>query len=248
MFRLIYGSSKDFYYIISSMSKITEKIILNFTDEGINSKHLTEDKVMMGVISVPRDALDEYSLDKPLSIELDLGEIKKIFAKAKSSRSSMEISETESGIRITVRDEKTGTRTNLYLKGAKAEPQVLKEPNVTPSTILVMKGETLKMLVDEGLEVGEEITLRSEAEEVIAEVEELGKRYVAHLRNSKPLSKLEIESPGSARYSLPVLEKLASTLNFSDELEVGFGSGIPLRTQVILDRGALIKFWVAPRL
>jgi DNA polymerase sliding clamp subunit B len=81
MFRLIYGSSKDFYYIISSMSKITEKIILNFTDEGINSKHLTEDKVMMGVISVPRDALDEYSLDKPLSIELDLGEIKKIFAK-----------------------------------------------------------------------------------------------------------------------------------------------------------------------
>ncbi|MEM3270214.1 MAG: DNA polymerase sliding clamp, partial [Metallosphaera sp.] len=63
MFRAIYASSKDFYYIISSMSKITDNLPINLTEEGISSKYLTEDKVMMGVVDISKNSLEEYQIE-----------------------------------------------------------------------------------------------------------------------------------------------------------------------------------------
>lgn len=83
MFRAIYGSSRDFYYIVSSISKISDELTLNFTEEGIGSKYLTDDKVMMGVVEIGKDALEEYSIEKPISVKLNLGELKKILSKMK---------------------------------------------------------------------------------------------------------------------------------------------------------------------
>ncbi|BCS92030.1 DNA polymerase sliding clamp 2 [Metallosphaera sp. J1] len=247
MFRAIYGSARDFYYIISSMSKITDELTLNLTEEGIGTKYLTDDKVMMGVVEISKDALEEYSIEKPVSVKLNLGDLKKILSKMKG-RSTVEIVETADGIRISMRDEKTGTRSNLSIKAEKGEPQALKEPSVAHSVTIGIGGDILTILVDESMQVGEEVEIKTEDDRVSFEVEEAGKRYSAILRNGKPLTKLEIEKPGSSRYSLPVLEKVSSALSFSKEIEIGFGAGIPMKLTAPLEKGASIRFWVAPRL
>ncbi|QKQ99819.1 DNA polymerase sliding clamp [Metallosphaera tengchongensis] len=247
MFRAIYSSSKDFYYIVSAISRLTDKMILNFTDSGINSKYLTEDKVMMGVVDITREALDEYSIEKPISVQLELGDLKKILSKMKG-RSSIEILETEGGIRIIVRDERSGTRSSLNLKADKGEVQNMKEPGVSHNVNLSIDGEVLRTLIDEGMQIGEEAEIRTKDQAVEFNVEDAGKKYVALLRPEKPLSRLEIIRDTDSRYSLPVLEKITSSLSFSKELEVAFGSGIPLKVSAVLEKGATLRFWVAPRL
>ncbi|MEM4079846.1 MAG: DNA polymerase sliding clamp, partial [Metallosphaera sp.] len=122
------------------MSKITDNLPINLTEEGISSKYLTEDKVMMGVVDISKNSLEEYQIEKPMSIELNLNDLKKILSKMKG-RSSIEIYEIEDGIRITVRDEKTGTRSNLSLKVEKKEVQSLKEPSVNHSVTAKIDGE-----------------------------------------------------------------------------------------------------------
>ena len=247
MFRAIYGSSRDFYYIVSSISKISDELTLNFTEEGIGSKYLTDDKVMMGVVEIGKDALEEYSIEKPNSVKLNLGDLKKILSKMKG-RSSVEITETNEGIRISMKDEKTGTRSSLSIKAEKGEPQILKEPSVAHSVTMGIGGDILSILVDESMQVGEEVEIKAEDDHVSFEVEEAGKKYSAVLKNGKPLTKLEIEKQGSSRYSLAILEKVSSALSFSKEIEIGFGAGIPMKLTAPLEKGAGIRFWVAPRL
>lgn len=109
-------------------------------------------------------------------------------------------------------------------------------------------GEVFRVLIDESMQIGEEIEIKAEDEQVTFNVDEAGKRYVGILRNGKPLTKLEIENSGSSKYSLPVLEKVSSALSFSKELVIGFGTGIPMKLTAPLEKGASLRFWVAPRL
>ncbi|MEM0288350.1 MAG: DNA polymerase sliding clamp [Metallosphaera sp.] len=247
MFRAIYSSSKDFYYIISSMSKITDNLPINLTEEGISSKYLTEDKVMMGVVDISKNSLEEYQIEKPMSIELNLNDLKKILSKMKG-RSSIEIYEIEDGIRITVRDEKTGTRSNLSLKVEKKEVQSLKEPSVNHSVTAKIDGEIFKAIISEASKIGDEIEIVAENDSIVLKVQETGKGYIATLREGKPLSELMIESLTNVRYGTPVLEKVVNALSFSSEIEFSLGSGVPMKIIAPLEKGASLKFWVAPRL
>jgi proliferating cell nuclear antigen len=248
MFKAIYPSSKDFYYLINAMSKLSDSIIINFTQEGIISRYLTDDKVLMGVLNIPKDSLEEYSIEKEISVKLDLTNLKKILGKARSSKSSLEITETDAGIKIIIIDDKSGTRSNIYVKGEKGEIQSLKEPNVSLTVSATLSGDILKTIIDDSEEISEEAEFSAENDCIKINVEESGKTYTALLRKDKPLNDLEIEKPSKSIYSLEVLKTVASASNFSDNLKLGFGTNLPMKVEATGEKGALLSFWIAPRM
>jgi len=248
MFKAIYPSSKDFYYLINAMSKLSDSIVINFTQEGIVSRYLTDDKVLMGVLNIPKDSLEEYSIEKEVSVKLDLTNMKKILGKARSSKSRLEITETDAGIKIVIVDDKSGTRSNIYVKGEKGEIQNLKEPSVSLTVSATFSGDILKTIIDDAEEISEEAEFSTEDDYIKIYVEESGKTYTAFLKNSKPLSSLEIEKPSKSIYSLEVLKTVASAANFTNNLKLNFGTNLPMKIEAAGEKGASLSFWIAPRM
>ncbi len=248
MFKVVYSSSLDFYRLITAMSKLVDSPVLNLTEEGVVAKHLTDDKVLMGVIDIPKDVLDDYEIEKPLSLKIPISDLKKVLAKAKSKNASIEISETDYGVKITIRDEKSGTRSTMNLKAEKGEPQVLKEPNVKLPVSMVLEGDILKTIISDASEIGEEVEFSAEGEEVSISTEESGKSYKAILKKDQPLKEINIESSSKAVYSLEVLKTVSNESSFTDTLKLSFGNNLPMKAEASTDKGAMLIFWVAPRM
>jgi len=90
------------------MVRLSEDITLNFGEDGLYSRYLTDDKVLMGVLSVPKTVMGEYVIDKPVAYKMSVTELKKVLGKAKSKRSTVTIQEVEGGLKIIVTDVRSG--------------------------------------------------------------------------------------------------------------------------------------------
>ncbi|EZQ03099.1 MULTISPECIES: hypothetical protein [Acidianus] len=247
-FKAIYNSVNDFYALLSSISKLTDTITINFTENGINSKYLTEDKVIMCIINIPKGVMDEYEIEKEVGIKLNLKDIKKLLSKAKSKNSRIEIEETDSGIKVVIRDERTKTRSNMYIKAEKTDVEGIKEPNVPLSTLAVMPERILKTVIDDALEISsEETTFSSEENGLSIIAEESGKSYIAKLVKDSPLLELNVEKPAKAVYGLEVLKTVASVSGITKNIKISFGENLPMRVENGTEGGPSLVFWVAPR-
>lgn len=249
MFRAIYPNAKDFFSFINAVAKVTDNITLNFTEDGIFSRHLTEDKVLMALMRISKDVLSEYSIEKPLSVKLDVTSVKKILSKAKSKKATVEISETDNGIKIVIRDEKSGAKSNVYVKADKSEIEQLTEPKVNLSVNFSIDSKILNIIAGDVALVGEEMRLSAEEDKVKIDADEGGKRYSAILVKDKPLKELNIESSAVASYSTEMFKSAVAGLRgFSVPVTISFGNNLPMKLDVEATAGGHMIFWIAPRL
>ncbi|WP_338600981.1 DNA polymerase sliding clamp [Sulfolobus tengchongensis] len=249
MFKAIYPNAKDFFSFIGSITKVTDTITLNFTEEGIFSRHLTEDKVLMALIRIPKDVLSEYTIEKPISIKLDVTTVKKVIAKAKSKKATIELSETDSGLKIVIRDEKSGAKSTIYAKAEKGDVEQLTEPKVSLSVNFTVDEKILNVIAADMALIGEEMIISTEEDKIKIEVDEEGKRYTAFLVKDKPLKELNIDSSASSSYSIEMFkDAVAGLRGFSAPVSVGFGNNLPMKLDVEATAGGHMIFWIAPRL
>ncbi|MEM0174300.1 MAG: hypothetical protein QXI16_07330 [Sulfolobaceae archaeon] len=94
MFKIIYRNAKEFVQFLSAVGKISDNITINLTEEGMISRHLTEDNSMMSVINISKEVFDEYVIEKPVSINMDIASLKKVLRKVTGKKSTIEISES----------------------------------------------------------------------------------------------------------------------------------------------------------
>lgn len=248
MIKATYSSAKDFYSLLSGLLKVTDEIILNFTEDSIFSRYLTDDKVLMVILRIPKEFLEDYSIEKPTGIKININDLKKILGKAKSKSASISFEETDAGLKVTIRDEKTGTRSNIYIKGEKTSIDQLTEPKVSLSSTFVTDGDILKDIARDLSLLGEEVEVKAEEDSITFSTEESGKTYKSVLRQDKPLKSLNIESSSKSVYSIEVVKDVFKATAISQNVTVGFGNNIPMRIEVPTDSGGQLIFWIAPRL
>ncbi|BCU70679.1 DNA polymerase sliding clamp [Stygiolobus caldivivus] len=250
MIKVIYSNAKDFYSLLAGMNEIADDIVLNFAEESIYSFYLTDDKAIMGIMQISKEYLEDYTIDKPLGIKVNINEIKKILGKAKSKTTSVMIDETDAGLKITLRDEKTGLRSNIYVKGEKLEVQQLTEPKVSLPVSFSLEGPILKkILSDASIVTEEEVELSTTEDNGIEfSAEENNRVYKAKLVQDKPLKSVSVESESKSIYKLEVLKTAFKALSFSDDVTISFGTNVPLKGEASTDSGGHLRFWVAPRL
>ncbi|AAY80184.1 DNA polymerase sliding clamp [Sulfolobus acidocaldarius] len=249
MIKAIYGSAKDFYDIIQGVSNVTDSITLYFTEEEVMSRYLTEDKTLMVLLKISKEYMEEYIIEKPLGIKIQLNELKKVLNKAKSKSAVINIEETDAGMKITVRDEKTGLKSSIYLKGEKiTNIENVVEPKVGLTISFTCSGNIIKNVVDEASSISEQIQIEGDDNQIIFSTEESGRGYKAYLVMDKPLKGLEIQSSGKSTYGVEVLKTALKASAFSENLTVRFGNNIPMKIEAPVQSGGQLIFWIAPRL
>jgi proliferating cell nuclear antigen len=250
MIKVVYSNAKDFYSLLAGLNEIADEVVLNFIEDSIYSSYLTDDKSLMGVLVISKEYLEDYSIDKPVGVKINLNEVKKILGKAKSKTTSVMIDETDAGLKITLRDEKSGLRSNIYVKGEKVETQRLTEPKVSLPVSFSLDGSILKkILSDASIVTEEEVQISTTDDNGIEfSAEESGKSYKAKLRQDKPLKSVTIEAESRSFYKIEVLKTAFKALAFSEDVTVSFGTNVPLRGEATTESGGYLRFWIAPRL
>lgn len=248
MIKATYPNAKDFYSLVSALVKVSDEITLNFTEDSIFSRYLTDDKVVMAILKISKEFLDEYNIEKPLGIKINISDLKKILSKAKSKNARLTFEETDAGLKVTVRDEKTGVRSHIYMKGEKTNVDQLSEPKVNLTATFTINGKILNAIAKDLSLIGEEVTISANEENVVLSVEEAGKTYKATLKQEKPLLSLKIDSPAEAVYSIEVLKDILKAVSFSSNVSVSFGKNIPMKIEARTESGGELIFWIAPRL
>ena len=248
MIKATYPNAKDFYSLLSALVRVSDEIVLNFAEDSIFSRYLTDDKVLMVILKISKEFLEDYNVEKPLGIKLNISDLKKILSKARSKSASVTFEETDAGVKVTVRDEKTGTRSNIYLKGEKTAIDQLSEPKVNLTATFTVDGKILNDVAKDLSLIGEEVSISANEDAVSFSTEETGKTYRAVLKQDKPLTSLTIESPSEAVYSIEVLKEVLKAVSFSSEVSVGFGKNIPMKIEAKTESGGQLIFWIAPRL
>lgn len=250
MIKVVYSNAKDFYSLLAGLNEIADEVVLNFIEDSIYSSYLTDDKSLMGVLVISKEYLEDYSIDKPVGVKINLNEVKKILGKAKSKTTSVMIDETDAGLKITLRDEKSGLRSNIYVKGEKVDAQRLTEPKVSLPVSFSLDGSILKkILSDASIVTEEEVQISTTDDNGIEfSAEESGKSYKAKLYQDKPLKSVTIEAESKSFYKIEVLKTAFKALAFSEDVTVSFGTNVPLRGEATTESGGHLRFWVAPRL
>ncbi|MEJ2778088.1 DNA polymerase sliding clamp [Stygiolobus sp. RP850M] len=250
MIKVVYSNAKDFYSLLAGLNEIADEVVLNFIEDSIYSSYLTDDKSLMGVLVISKEYLEDYSIDKPVGVKINLNEVKKILGKAKSKTTSVMIDETDAGLKITLRDEKSGLRSNIYVKGEKVETQRLTEPKVSLPVSFSLDGSILKkILSDASIVTEEEIQISTTDDNGIEfSIEVSGKSYKAKLHQDKPLKSVTIEAESRSFYKIEVLKTAFKALAFSEDVTVSFGTNVPLRGEATTESGGHLRFWIAPRL
>ena len=250
MIRAVYPNAKDFYSLLNGLYQIADEVILNFAEDSVYSFYLTDDKTLMGILQISKENFEDYTVDKPQGIKINIDEIKKILGKAKSKSTSVAIDETDAGLKITLRDEKTGLRSNIYVKGEKVPVQQLTEPKVSLPVSFTIDGSILKRILSDASIVTEEEIQISTTEDNGIEIsaEEENKVYKAKLVQDKPLKSITIESESKSVYKLDILKTAFKALSFSEDVTVSFGTNVPLKGEATTESGGHLRFWVAPRL
>ncbi|MEM3351474.1 MAG: DNA polymerase sliding clamp [Saccharolobus sp.] len=247
--KVIYPSAKDFYSFINSITKVTDNVVLNFTEDGIFSKYLTDDKVLMALMKISKEVLSEYTIEKSTAFKLEATALKKIMAKIKSKKAIIEINETDNGLKFVIRDEKSGIRSNIYVKAEKIEVEQLSEPKVNLSVTFSVDRKILNTIIGDAALIGEEIRLSAKEDKIEIEVDEGGRKYTAFLEKDKSLKELIIDSAASASYSVEMFKLAVTALrDFSSPITISFGTNLPLKMVTEAPAGGYMTFWIAPRL
>ncbi|MEM0293193.1 MAG: DNA polymerase sliding clamp [Saccharolobus sp.] len=247
--KVIYPSAKDFYSFINSITKVTDNVVLNFTEDGIFSKYLTDDKVLMALMKISKEVLSEYTIEKSTAFKLEATALKKIMAKIKSKKAIIEINETDNGLKFVIRDEKSGIRSNIYVKAEKIEVEQLSEPKVNLSVTFSVDRKILNTITGDAALIGEEIRLSAKEDKIEIEVDEGGRKYTAFLEKDKSLKELIIDSAASASYSVEMFKLAVTALrDFSSPITISFGTNLPLKMVTEAPAGGYMTFWIAPRL
>lgn len=246
-FSFTYPSAKDFNDLIVALSKATDSITINVTEDGINGRYVEPDtKSMMVILNVPKTYFSSYEIEKPLSVELNLASLRKILSKAKSRTASVEVSETDSGMRITVKDSKLGTKSNIYVSSKKGDVSDGGEPKVSPTVKLSLDSKILELVVGDSSIVGEEVVIKGEGEEVVFSSSEEGKEYNAVMRKDKPLKYIEVIDNAESKFRVELLKEASSVTSSFSNIDVELGTNIPLKMRGEADAGGQITVWIAP--
>jgi len=245
--RVVYPSSKEFSEVIRALSSFTDRLTLNFSEDGAYSSYLTEDKIVMVTLKVKRESFDDFALEKPVAFSFQLDDLKKALSKVKG-RAGLEIAEGKEGLKFTVIEEDRGLRNTISIKAEAVQIQQVSELRVKPTFTLTLPSTYLKLVVRDAKLVSEDVRIEVQNGEFRVIAEEAGKSYYCSMTKEKPLSSIEVEAEGSSTFSSEILAKVVDAISLFDGVSVASGGGLPVKISTKLERQGELSFWVAPRL
>ncbi len=249
--KLVYPEAKIFQSMVDAIGKIVDEVALIARPEGVEMKAIDPAQVVMIRIWIPKDAFSEYEVEgEEERVGFNIGNIMKFFKRAKK------------GYKLEMGTEDGGAKLRIVLEGALIKKYVI--PNLE---VLAEELPSLDELRELDFKV-KALLLASVLKEALRDIEAVSDVVIIEApdpdtllfkgagtaetatrvtRASSALIELEVEEPSKAAYDLAYLKHIIGLTKVSDNVEVKFGTDMPLYLKFNILAGGEAEYVVAPQ-
>lgn len=245
--RLKMDNSKIWKNCIGAISNLIDQVDFEFDEDGVEMKAMDPSHVALADFRLPASCFEEYDLDKPVKLGVDLTEMDKIISRAnKDDEAIFEFNEEENQLKL----EFIGDSTRRFsLPLLELEEEELSEPDLDfTATAKVFAGSIKEGLKDAAL-VGDNVRFELSNDKFMMKIEsDTGSAEMELSKDDGGLQEIEAEEPSRAMYNIEYLEDMFKAASSNDVVEVKHGVDLPIQIIFHIAEGeGHLKFLLAPR-
>lgn len=238
------ADAKTLRNILTSLSALVDEACIIADEDGLRVKAMDPSHVAMVDFEWSKSAFEEFEIDKPTTIGLNLEETLKLLRR--TSDESLELNFDESlgklEVKLSGRYKRRLTIPTLQLTGEEIPPLKI-EFDVTAK----ITSSCLMRTVADAATVSDILRFKATADRLIMEASgELGEITVELDKTSEALLDLQVKQSSSASYSLTFLEDIVkSASNLAGTVNLEFSTDKPLKLNFEILQGKLV-YYIAP--
>ncbi len=248
MVKLRMVDSKILKTSISAIANLIEEATFKLMPEGIRMKAMDPSHVALVDFDLPAEAFAEYGVKQTASIGINIAEINKIMARAKSEDELiMELDEEKNRLELTFKGASTRKFSISLIDISEAE---LPEPKLQfTATADILAGVIQDGLKDAEL-VGDNITcgLTEEGFSMSTRGDKGATELKLH-KGDSGLLKISVKQPARAMFNVVYLVNMTKAASSADTITMNLGENLPIQLDFpVADGKGRLRFLLAPRI
>ncbi len=240
--RFEYPSAKTFLTLLKTLGNIVDEASLKFTSEGLSVKALDAAKVALIEIKLPSDAFLEYEVKDELEVGMNLSALLKVLPTPKktdkvSFRADEEFYQMEiEGV----------SRRSYKFRSVEVSASEIPEISLDFKVRAIVLAQALKTNIKD-LKGSEAITFRAEDNQYLYLRGFEGRAEAKLSRMAGSILEMELSEPSESTYDEDYLTKVINLMGLIDNVEIQFGTNLPLKLSFGLVEGGSVLYLLAPK-
>jgi len=239
--------------IFTAIVSLVEEATFTVTAAGVNLKALCSDRVAMVVFDYPKEAFEEFSVDREGQLAFNLKEALKVLRRAGKDETTELIVTNESKM-LPLTLKLHGKYERFFnLPALLPEVEEIPTPKLSPDTHIKLAVESLAGMVEDATLVSDHVKILAQPEilQFLAEGDSTSVDIKLVKGLHPQLLELElrdIAKPTKAVFSLTYLQAIAKGIrDLADVAALDYSTDMPIQITAQTDKGSM-TYYVAPRI
>lgn len=236
--------------ILSAIAILVDEAAFMVSISGINLKAMDPGRVAMVVFNYPKEAFDEFSVEREGLIAFNLKEALKILRRTgKDDNAELTMQNTSAKLNLKL-DSKAAMRLFDIPALETDEVEELPEPKLSHKARINLTAETLKGALEDAALVSDHVQIIVEPE--VFQLKAAGDLTKADIKIVKGISadllNIEVQEQSKATFSLKWLTEISKKLaDLAETTTVQLATDMPIQIDAEAGKGS-ITFYTAPRI
>ncbi|RLE55585.1 MAG: proliferating cell nuclear antigen (pcna) [Thermoprotei archaeon] len=246
--RFVFGSAKDWKYMIQALASILHEATFVFTPDALTLRALDPSKVALVDLYLPSTVFDEYECDGVVRAGILMDILSKIMKRGKAKQTvTMEVKERR--LHIILSGKKTPVR-RFGIPIIEVASEEIPEPKIPYTARVKMTSEVLDEILRDADTIADAVKFIASPDEfIIKALAEGGKALEARYpSSSEAFLEYEVTEEAEAMYGLDYLIDFVKRMaDVSDIVEIRFSTAKPITLTFEIPGGGRVLFMLAPR-
>ena len=237
-----YPSAKAFGAVLDVLGNIVDEVLFNFTSEGLTVKALDPAKVALIIINIPSSAFLEYSAERDLSVGINLSALVKSLPTMKKT-DKLVFTANEEFYELIIE----GITTKRYkFRSIEVAAEEVPEINIDFKVKAIVLASAFKSAIKD-LKGVESIVFEAKDDQYLYLRGAEGGAEAKLSRIAGSILDMEVKEPSRNVYDEDYITKVLDLAGITENIEVKFGSELPLNLYFTLAGGGSAEYLLAPK-
>lgn len=230
---------------VSVLSDFIAEASFSFQKEGIKLHALDPANISMVVLNLLPSAFNEYKVEQPCDITVNLEAFKQALKRAKPT-DPIALSLDKNKLKIAISGKSSK---HFYIPLIEREGKERKMPALDFLATVELDSNEFRDYIDDAAIAGDAVVFEADRNSFIITAGELGSKVSIQLtKGSDPLLQIAAGDAVKSTYSLEYLKKMARAATLAETVVVQFAKDYPLRLDFKSLNKAQMTFILAPRI
>lgn len=240
--KLSIAETKYFKEPVGIISDLVTEGKFIVTKDAIELIAMDPANVAMVVFKLLSTAFVEYDVKDPVTIAINLSNLKQVLRRVKSN-DTLTLEVEENKLKITL---KSSTKRTFFLPIIDVEDKEQKVPDLKFATTVTCPSSILNDAIDDVDIVGESVAfIGEETKFTVSASGDLSKATIEILPDNE--TKIVSKATSKSKYSIEYLKKMIQGSKISETVSVQFSKDYPLKMEYVALNKVSLSFILAPR-